>query len=187
MKIKSNASSDEISSPFYEVNKMFCSEFESYIALKNGKVKGEYNAWSYLIFGKITAPSNWTLMYKKSTLSSGNLFFSSEYQNLLVLAQWKTLIKDTNNSEFIIRKKARGDFLKKIVDKSLTEFELTDKYILEVKGEKPKLITHLTDVLENLFLSGEIYRIEYRNDELKIEMRTKKHHFDIFDKLTAEI
>ena len=188
MKIKPNASADEMTSPFYKSNEEFCSDFEKYIAKKNGKVKGSYNAWSYQIFGKINSPKNWNLMYKKSTFtSSGNLLLSSKYQSLLVATEWETERKGTHNYDFIIRKKTRTDSLKKIVNKSLYELDLSDKYILESKNGKPQLIYILSKILKSLFLSGEIYKIEHRNDKLKIEMRTEKHHFEIFDKLITEL
>ncbi len=188
MKIKSNASSDEIFSPFYKANEEFCFEFESYIASKNGKVKGNYNAWSYLVFGKVSTPKSWNLMYKKSTFTStGNLLLSSEYQNLLVLAEWETERKGTHNTEFKIRRKTRADFIKLLLNKTLSKLDLSDKYVIEIKDNKPQLISKLTEILKGLFISGEIYEIDHRNDKLKIELRTKKHHFDIFDKLTTEI
>ncbi|WP_298549219.1 hypothetical protein [uncultured Aquimarina sp.] len=188
MKIKSNASPDELSSPFYKLNEEFCSDFESFVAGKYGKVKGSYNAWSYLIFGKISNSTNWNLTYKKSTFTStGNLLISSKKQSLLVLAEWETERKGTHNSEFIIRKKSRTDFLKKLLSKSLSELDISKKYIIEINNKKPKLIFKLTEILKSLFQSGEIYRIEHKNDKLKIEMRTEKHHFKIFDKLIIEI
>jgi len=188
MKIKPNASLDEINSPFYKSNENFCSDFESFIANKNGKVKGNYNAWSYLIFGKISHPKNWVLMYKKSTFTStGNLLLSSKKQSLLVLSEWETQRKGTHNSEFIIRKKTWTDVLKKLFNKSLYELDISKKYILETNNEKPKLIFKLTELLKSLFQSGEIYKIEHKNDKLKIEMRTEKHHFEIFNKLITEI
>lgn len=188
MKIKPNASSDELSSPFYKMNEEFCSDFENYIANKNGKVKGNYNAWSYQISGKINSPKNWNLMYKKATFTStGNLLLSSESQTLLVVAQWQTERKGTHNSEFQIRRKTSTDFFRKISNKSLSDFDLSDKYILEIKNSKPPMMAKLTEILKSLFLSGEIYRIDHRNDKLTIEMRTEKHHFGIFDKLISEI
>jgi len=108
MIIKPDASSDEYSSPFFKLNEKFCSEFESFIAEKNGKVKGKYNAWSYAIYGKIREPKAWTLKYKKSTFSSsGNLWLSSKSQCLLVLAEWTTKRIENSNSDFQIRKKKK--------------------------------------------------------------------------------
>lgn len=188
MKIRPNASPNEISSSFFKKNQEFCSCFESFVANKNGKVKGNYNAWSYLIFGRISKPTIWNLTYKKSTFTSiGNLLLSSKYQSLLVLAERETERKETHNSEFIIRRKIRADFLKKLVNKSLSELDISKNYILEIKNTKPKLISNLMEILKSLFQSGEIYKIEHKNNKLKIEMRTEKHYFDIFDRLITEI
>ena len=184
MIIKPNASPDEKDSPFYKKNEEFCSEFEHFIAEKNGKVKGNYNAWSYSIFGKISKPKNWTLKYKKATFSSGNLWLSSKHQNLLVLAEWETKRAGTHNSEFLIRKKTKTDFIKLMFNKSLSKFNIYDKYIIESEKNKSQLISKLTKILEPLFKSGEIYIIDHRNDKLKIELRTEKHYFDIFNELT---
>jgi len=184
MIIKPNASPDEQNSPFYKKNEEFCSEFEHYITEKNGKVKGNYNAWSYFIFGKISKPKNWTLKYKKATFSSGNLWLSSKHQSLLVMAEWTTGRIGTHNSEFLIRKKTKIDSIKLLWNKSLSKFDVHDKYIVESKGNKPQLIYKLTKILEPLFKSGEIYIIDHRNDKLKIELRTEKHYFEIFNKLT---
>lgn len=184
MTIKPNASPDEKDSPFYKKNEKFCSEFEHFIADKNGKVKGKYNAWSYLIYGKVSNPKNWTLKYEKSTLSSGNLLLSSKRQNLIVTAEWVTKRVGNHNSEFYIRKKTRFDFIKIMVNKSLSKFDQYDKYEIESKGNKSQLNSKLTKILKHLFNSGEVYIIDYRNDELKIKLKTDKHYFDIFNKLT---
>lgn len=99
-------------------------------------------------------------MYKKSTFtSSGNLLLSSKSQTLLVIAEWETEMGGTHNSEFEIRKKTSTDSLKKIINKSLSNLNLSDKYVLEIKNGKPTIISKLTGILGDLFLSGEIYKI----------------------------
>ncbi len=185
MSIKPNASPDEFSSPFFKKNEEFCLEFERFIADKNGKAKGEYNAWSYIVYGKILNPKKWTLKYKKATFSSsGNLWLSSKSQSLLVLVEWTTDRVGTHNSEFHIRKRTRTDFIKLKLNKSLSKFETSNKYIIESKGNKPQLLLpKLIKILESLFESGEIYTIDHCNDKLKIELRTEKHYFDIFSEL----
>lgn len=188
MKIKPNASPTELSSPFFKANEEFCTDFERFVAYRNGKVKGNYNAWSYQIFGKISNPTNWNLTYKKSTFTtSGNLLLSSKFQSLLVLAKWETEKKVDRGSEFIIRRKKRADFLRKWVDTSISELNLAKKYLIKTKNERSKLISKLTEILKPLFQSGEIYKIELKNDKLKIEMRTEKHHFKIFERLITEL
>lgn len=188
MKIRPNASPDEKSSPFFKSNEKFCSDFESFINSKNGKVRGNYNAWSYLIFGKISNPKHWNLTYQKSTFTStNNLLLLSKRKNLLVLAKWETKRKLVPNSEFIIRKKIWVDFFRKLVNTSLYELDFSKKYILEIPKEKSRLCFKLIKILKPLFQSEDIYRIEHKNDTLKIEMQTEKHHFEMFEKLISEL
>jgi hypothetical protein len=71
-----------------------------------------------------------------------------------------------------------------MVNNSISKFEQYDNYVIESNGIKNQLNSKLTKTLENLFKSGEVYTIDYRNDELKIKLNTDKHHFDIFNKLT---
>lgn len=184
MIIQPDASPDESSSPFFKRNEEFCREFESYITDKKGKVGGKYNAWSYIIKGEISNPKKWTLMYKKATFSSGNLWLSSEKQNLLVLAEWETDRIGTQNSEFNIRRKTIFDFIKLKLFKDLSKLGLNDNYVLQSQMRDSQFILNLTKILAELFSSKEIYRIENKNDKLKIELRSKKHHFEIFDNLS---
>lgn len=183
MTIKSNASPHEKDSPFYKKNEKFCLEFEQYILGEEGEVKGNYNSWSYAVIGEISNPKNWTLKYKKSTFSSGSLWLSSKYQNLLVLAEWTTKRIETQSSEFLIRRKTKTDFLNLLWNKSLSKFGDYNEYIIESKVNKPQLISKLEKILEPLFKSGEVYKINHRDNKLKIELRTDKHYFEIFEKL----
>ncbi|WP_456437137.1 hypothetical protein [Psychroserpens sp.] len=184
MKIKSDADPEELTSPFYKANQNFCSEFESFISTKNGKVKGKYNAWSYIIYGKISNPKNWDLLYKKSTFSStGNLFISSKKQCLLVLSEWSTKIPGNHNSTFKIRKRTKFDFIKLLLNKNLAKLKESNNYIISSNGHLPKKFKEIINVLESLFLSKEVFTIEFKNDKLTVGLRSEEHHFDIFNKL----
>ncbi|MCB0516985.1 MAG: hypothetical protein R2798_11560 [Chitinophagales bacterium] len=188
MEIKSNAAPNEISSPFYKANEAFCAEFEQYIIRKNGTVSGKYNAWSYLIYGKIDTPKNWDIMYKKATFTStGNLFLSSEYQSMLVLAKWETERDETNNVAFKIKRKSMTDYIKLLLFENWKNLEIPNRYVIRIDDHLPPLVFTLTEILKSLFASGEIYEITLHNNKLKIELRSKKHHFDILDKLTKEV
>lgn len=188
MKIKSNAAPDEYSSPFFKANKEFCSKFETFIASKKGKVKGSYNAWSYLIHGKISKPKKWDLIYKKSTITStGNLLFSSKFQSLFVSVIWETDIESKENIQFLIRKKTLIDGVKKLINKPIRDLGIFDKYVIITKYEKSKLIIDLLQVLNDLFVSEEMYNISFNNNKLKIELRTEKHYLEVFDKLLSKV
>jgi len=182
MIIKPDASSDEYSSPFFKLNEKFCSEFESFIAEKNGEVKGKYNAWSYVVYGKIKEPKTWTLKYKKSTFSSsGNLWKS---QCLLVLAEWTTKRIDNSNSDFKIRKKEKIDFIKLNIGNKLKPLEVSKKYVIELGNQQSNFIKRIIEITNELFEKEEIYIIELKNGILKIELRTENHYFEIFNELT---
>ena len=183
MKIQSNAPSSESSSPFYKINEDFCREFENYIASKNGKVKGKYNAWSYFIQGKIPNPKQWYLKYKKATYSStGNLLLSSKSQSLLTSAEWSTAWAGSQNSEFSIRRKDDVDLLEKIFKKELKNYK---SYLISGEEKNVILIENLELALRPLFDSKEIYSIILKNGKLTISLRTEKHHFDFFEKLSS--
>ena len=180
--IEQNSSTSEMNSPYFVRNKEFCDEFENFVLEKNGKVKGNYNAWSFSIIGKIKNPNIWTLSYKKATFTSGNLFLSTKNQNLLKSAEWKT--KNLFDSNFKVRRKTMMDFFNLQIFESLSTLNLSDKYVVENKVHKSDSLDKLFMILKPLFLSNEIYEIENLNNNFRIELRTEKHHFEIFDQLT---
>lgn len=184
MKIKPNAASAELTSPFFKINEEFCRKFENYVASKNGKVKGNYNAWSYYIQGKIMNPRPWNLKYKKATYTStGNLILSSKKQNLLTLAEWSSPYVGLHNSEFAIRRKDDLGFLEKFFRKDLKKFNQSKDYLITNAKNNAALIKNLSNILQPLFDSKEIYSIILKEEKLTISLRTEKHHFDIFEKL----
>lgn len=188
MEIKSNASPDEEFSSFYKVNQAFCLDIENYIAGKGGTIEGVFNAWSYDVIGEIFMNKKWNLKYKKATFSSsGNLFLSSKYQSLLVLSEWKTEIKEILDFEFLIRKKTLLDSIKIIFGKSTKELKPNSMYMLKQKGNNSDLIPKLYHSLKSLFNSGEVFQVAYKNNILKIELRTENHYLDVFEKLAQKL
>lgn len=184
MAITSNAAPDEKFSPFFKDNELFCKEFERFIASKNGLVKGKYNAYSYLVTGIISKPTNWELVYKKSTFSStGNLWLSSKRQSLFVSVDWKTRRLDSSNSDFVIRKKSFLDIFILPFNKNLSLLNSNREYVIESENRTSKLISKLLPILESIFHSGELYQIIYKNDELIISLRSENHHFNVFNAL----
>ncbi|WP_298899235.1 hypothetical protein [uncultured Psychroserpens sp.] len=180
MKIKSDASSTEILSPFYKKNQEFCQEFENYIASKKGKVKGTYNAWSYLIYGKIDQPRSWTLMYEKSTFTyNWNIFLSSKKQSLRIRTKWSTQL-DTN-LKFTIRRKSILDTF----NKSTSTLNKHSKYVL-ISDQKPsKLISDLIIILSSLFENKNVHLVTLKNGKLMIKLDTETHELNSFEKLLA--
>ncbi|WP_229724627.1 hypothetical protein [Winogradskyella forsetii] len=180
--IEPNAESSEKQSPFYLKNELFCKKFEDFISQHDGNSKGKYNAWSYLVYGKIIKPKEWALEYKKSTFTSGNLFLSTKSQSLFVSAIWKTRTNKAFKSDFLIRKKKFTDSILKLVNQSIKKIESHQNYIL-ITNRNSFEIQNLIQVLQPLFITNEIYQITYQKNILTIDLRTEKHYFDIFSKL----
>ena len=182
--IQPNATAQEKTSPFFTANEEFCTEFEDFIVDRGGEVQGNYNAWSFTVYGKINRPKNWILQYKKATFSGAHILLTSKYQNLLTLAEWTT-IRPPENSGFLIRKRSWTDFFKAWFFKTFKRLKVSNRYMIISKEDNSPFITELIKVLTPLFKTGEVYRIENKNDKLKIELRTDQHHFDIFNSITA--
>lgn len=188
MKIKSCASPNEKSSPFYKKNEEFAYTFEKYIASKGGFVKGRYNAWSYYIIGKFTGSEKWILRYKKSSFTIIHSFLHrSKKQGLLVLSEWETERKSQQNSNFLIRKRKRLDFIRLLLNSSLSKLEVSNSYLVKQKKESSLLLTSLISCLSPLFITGEIYRVSLKKNLLKIELRTDKHHFEVLETILKNI
>jgi hypothetical protein len=181
MNITSNAAPDEKDSPFYKANESFYKEFDKFIINKGGETKGKYNAWSYLIHGKINSPKEWVLKYKKTTVSSGNLLIDTEKQSLLTICEWSTKVTNDLNKNFLIRKKKRFDSIRFAFNKNVSLY--SDNYVIRIAKYEPYFLAELTTVLKDLFDSNQIYQIELKDDILKIELRSKLHYFDNFEKL----
>ena len=184
MIIKSNASRAELSSPFYKINENFCAQFETYITSKKGMVKGNYNAWSFIVFGKFEDLMSWDLMYKKATYtSSGNLLLSSKSQSLLTMAIWKTKLLENKDANLIIRRKKTFDFIKMFFNRKIKNIGQTHNYIYVSDDRMSKKMNDIIEVLNPLFINKNIYKIQLKNDDLIIELRSEEHHFDILEKL----
>lgn len=181
MKIKSNALPKEYDSPHYEVNRKFCEDFERYVASKNGKVKGSYNAWTYSISGKIEAEKPWTIKYKKATFSGTpvSLWRSAKSQSLFTSVTWICESINTSDSRIFIRKKRTADRF----SPRFKQFKHYKRYVIKSNTKETELLCQVFDILRSLFVSEEIYRLQIKNNRVIIELRCEDHYFQILDKL----
>lgn len=182
MVIKSNAASTEITSPFYKANKEFCKQFEAYLTQREGKVKGVYNAFSYAIYGKIENPKPWSLFYKKATYTdTGNLLLSTEKETLLTLARWSTRSVGLSHLDFEIKRKTFLQRIKQLFSNNVNSF--VKGYVIKGTSSDKIINEEFILVLKDLFESKEVYSITHEQNELSIELRSKKHYFSYLDKL----
>lgn len=180
MKIKSNAAPQETASPFYEKNREFCQAFEHFVASKNGLIKGKFNAWSYLIYGKITANYAWDLQYKRAIYSSTGSIFSLLYRDevVLTLAKWTCKDLHTNDASFRIRKRKFFDRL----NPRFSSLKHHPTYVIQSKSKETTFLVKILDILEPIFNSEEIYMTQLKNGELTIELRSETAHFDVLER-----
>ena len=75
MPIKSNASTEELSSPFYKKNEALCLKWEDYILKKDGQINGVFNAWSFDIKSKVKGERTWLIDVQKETYTNGPLLY----------------------------------------------------------------------------------------------------------------
>ncbi len=180
MKIKSNALPKEFDSPFYIMNKTFCRDFEHYIFTKKGLVKGVYNAYSYIVYGKIETNRHWDVTYKKAVYTgTGNLLFKRKSETLLTLGKWICDDFKTPHKRIFIRKKRPFDRLRV----SYSNMKQHPKYVMKLEGKSSALLNEMLHIFQPLFDSKELYRVQLKQNKLTIELRSEEQHFDILDKL----
>jgi len=180
MVIKSIAQLDELSSPYYKINKDFCEEFEKFIASKRGLIKGSYNVWSYNITAKIPHKHNWIIKCNKGTYSSsGNLFLSSKKQALRVTCTWiaNNLISDSSDFK-IQRKNLFHLFSSRWI--SLSE---NGSYSIKMHPPNSKLLNSVIVALNHLIDLEIIMMIEYSKNKLKIQLHTDEIHQNAINNL----
>jgi len=102
MTIKSNASPDEKSSPFYQKNEQLCRDWEQFILDRDGKINAVFNAWSAHIDAKVKVDRTWVISVKKAIYSNGSILFSSRYQNLQELLELQAHFRDYDCPNFRI-------------------------------------------------------------------------------------
>ncbi|SFT35328.1 hypothetical protein SAMN05216474_0055 [Lishizhenia tianjinensis] len=160
MPLKSNATADEKTSPFYLKNEELCREWENYITEKNGQLKGVYNASSFHIEGRIETTNTWSIEVKKATFSSGNLLLSSKYQNLQEILTLSTKISNTTSGNFRICKS-----------------------IFKRKSQKHPLYKKVNDLFIADLDSGELYEIVFKKQQLTFTYHHCNERFDIVNKI----
>lgn len=82
MSISPNTSPDELNSEYYLKNKATCEAWEDLVYKYNGRIKGNYNSWSFFIRSIVKINQEWTIDIDKSTYSGGSLWLTSRFQNL---------------------------------------------------------------------------------------------------------
>lgn len=160
MSITPNAAPGELGSPFYKQNEILCKKWEQYIVDKGGKVKGYYNAWSFIIKAKVTVKKTWIIDVKKATYSNGYIFFSPKYQNLQEILTFTTLFKNTGCGNFCI-----------------------SRSIFSRKTSNHQFFKEVSELLKNEIDDRSLYKAKFKNSVLTIIVHGKNDGFNMVDRV----
>ena len=178
MAISPNAAPGEISSPFFLKNENFCLKWEDFVLKHNGEIKGKYNAWSFHLFAKISTEHTWAIRVKKSTFSNGGLLLSSKHQNLQEILTLKTLVKNTNQTDFLIR---QSNFFDRLTSRK--KIFRHYRFIGEIiENAIPSL---LINTLKHGFENKSIYEVKFEGGNLTITFQHQNDWFKMVEKILS--
>jgi len=160
MSLISNATQDELDSPYYNQNQDICRKWEQFILEKGGKINGVFNAWSFMIKSKITGKKTWFIDVKKSTYSGGNLLLSLKYQNLQEILTFKARFNNIDCGNFCI---SRSFFRR--------------------KSQKHLFYRDVYNLLKKEIRDRSLYMTHFKNNELTIIIHHKNDGFDIANRI----
>jgi hypothetical protein len=159
MSIFSDASPDEVSSPFYQANKDLCEKWLAFIEKRDGKVNGLYNAWSLNFKAKVKTNKTWLISVKKATYSGGSLLFSSKYKNLQEILEFQSKFTKTDCPDFrIVKSRWKAKSANHVFYRQLVDF------LSEEKRGKNEVSATFKDGLLTL-------RFHHRNDDFELAKR----------------
>ncbi len=81
-------------------------------------------------------------------------------QSLFASAEWITSRISTSDSEFLIRKKPKYDYIYLLFDKRFFVFEINTNYIIRAVKPSSRIVLELTNILAKLFSSKEVYQVK---------------------------
>ncbi|MBL4652580.1 MAG: hypothetical protein JKY53_06905 [Flavobacteriales bacterium] len=162
--IKSNASKDRESSPFFIENRDICEFWENYISEKGGKSSGEYTAWALSFNGKFTTQYQWVIKLKKATFSNGGLLISAD-KNIFKQTTFITDNTDRFSQDFIIRKSNWLDILRS----KINPLKLWKSYVV-IGTENQDNLKELTSALSDLFSNKKVKSVSYSKTDKQLEI-----------------
>lgn len=159
MTITTNASYDQLNSPYYLENQQLGQLWEEFSSAYNGNIKGTYNAWSCRYQIELTSSNPIKIEIEKSTFSGGNLLLSSKYQNL----------KEVLTISIPVHEKEHFQ-----IDKSAW-YQITRKKVLDsdykLKGKRSPVAEQVVQLTKPFIKKNLINSISCSNGILEIKIR----------------
>lgn len=175
--IKTNATADELSSPYFLKNEKACQQWEKFTIDNDGEIEGSYNSWSYKLFLKIDNPKPWRIIVSRATYYSGNLLLSSKYQGLHDQIVIKTKVH--SDSEFIIKKSSFKDIFS---SKKRSRLGMNNSYTVLGSADH-SLCDLITSSLSKQFSNNQVFQVELKKKILAITINDSNEEFDLIQSI----
>ena len=111
--------------------------------------------------------------------------FKNQLKSELLLryptSEWSKFIGNKDDG-LIIRKRKLWDFAN-----NSRRLICSNNYVINIEDSIPLWVENMIEILRLLFEMNEVYKIQINKGVLKIELRTEKHHFKIFEKLLSDL
>jgi hypothetical protein len=177
MAIVSEASPDELCSPFYKKNMEICLSWESFIKELGGTSRGSVTAWAYLVQGQIKAGLTWKIKVSKSHYTNSRWHAGF---NVIELLEISTFLPYVGAQEFTIRRSYLFDLFKR-----KKRLKVNRKYYLF--GEPHPIVEYLIPFLNEALTSNQVNFIRLKDNELNISLDTYNNNFDFVKQLITSI
>ena len=165
MALISEASPDEITSPFYKKNQEICLEWERIIEQHDGTINGAYNSWSYKVIGQIKKSLTWQIIVSKSTYS-GTGYASLNRWNVFEDFILSTYIANPNSPEFKIRKKNLFDVFRP----NAVRISSNNKYVIIGTQETVPFPKMVIDIISDPLEKNKINEVVFKENKLTISI-----------------
>lgn len=185
--VQPDAAPKELTSPFYLRNQEFCRDIERFILSKSGSIAGRYNAYSYIVSGTIRGNRTWKVLYRMSQDSGirNGSSFSLEYR----MIEWSTSLEHSKDDEFELHQFSLYEFFKSLLLFQLAFIKagMSLSYLLRSKNRNSKFFEDTFSTLQNIVYRNELIYAKLKGKELKILIRSDKHHFEELERLMRSI
>lgn len=161
MSVEPNAAPDELDSPFYKEHEALCRQWEHYITEKEGKIIGNYNAWSFRLKCKVKGAKIWVIDITKTTFHDGHLWWTSKRQGLTEIVDYQTLLS-TDCPSFKIKRST-----------------------LIGKGKNHEDAIVIFNLVKPAIDNGSLEKVIFKNKKLSIILSHQNNWFEFTDRLLA--
>lgn len=167
-RIKSDASPDEFSSPYYINHQQICEKWEDFILGKNGVVKGKFTSWALIIKAKIRIKEEWYIELRKTTMSNSSILLPSKWNVL----KYTILKCDSANLELPSFEIKQNGIMGKFKINTNSKYKsFGSKHLIYLKDEDEISQHQLFDILKSDSIVDKLELVKHDKYSNTIEMK----------------